>query len=181
MTIAAAPPVAGRQGHYAGAASRLVAFAVDVAASWGIYTGATAVISVATQLIIGNSFTLGHHQTAAAIVLGVWEFLYFSYQWALSGKTIGMAILGIRVVRRDGSSLSARRAMLRTISFPLGFLTLGLGFLGILVGRERRAIYDQIADTVVVYAWDARAARLRWLARQSPAAPQHEPAVGPPN
>ena len=28
----------GRQGHYAGAVSRLAAFAADVGASWGVYT-----------------------------------------------------------------------------------------------------------------------------------------------
>jgi hypothetical protein len=33
------------------------------------------------------------------------------------------------------------------------------------VNRERRALQDLIADTAVVYAWDARAARLRILAR----------------
>jgi hypothetical protein len=36
------------------------------------------------------------------------------------------------------------------------------------VNREHRALQDLIADTAVVYAWDARAARLRILAR-SPA------------
>jgi hypothetical protein len=55
----------------------------------------------------------------------------------------------------------------RSLTFPLGFLTLGLGFLGILVQREHRAVYDLIAGTAVVYAWDARAARLRFLARQA--------------
>jgi hypothetical protein len=35
------------------------------------------------------------------------------------------------------------------------------------VQREHRAVYDLIAGTAVVYAWDARAARLRFLARQS--------------
>ena len=29
---------------------------------------------------------------------------------------------------------------------------------------ERRAWHDLLAGTAVVYAWDARAARLRWLA-----------------
>jgi hypothetical protein len=55
----------------------------------------------------------------------------------------------------------------RSLTFPLGFLTLGLGFLGILVQREHRALYDLIAGTAVVYAWDARAARLRYLAREA--------------
>ena len=56
---------------------------------------------------------------------------------------------------------------MRSLTFPLGFLTLGLGFLGILVQREHRALYDLIAGTAVVYAWDAQAARLRFLARQA--------------
>ena len=36
----------------------------------------------------------------------------------------------------------------------------------ILVQREHRALHDFIAGTVVIYAWDARAARLRFLARE---------------
>jgi hypothetical protein len=55
----------------------------------------------------------------------------------------------------------------RSLTFPLGFLTFGLGFLSILVQREHRAVYDLIAGTAVVYAWDARAAKLRFLARQA--------------
>jgi hypothetical protein len=46
------------------------------------------------------------------------------------------------------------------------FLTLGIGFLGIVYQRERRALNDFIAGTAVVYDWDARAARLRWIARK---------------
>ena len=48
----------------------------------------------------------------------------------------------------------------------LTLLTLGIGFLGIVFQRERRALDDFIAGTAVVYDWDARAARLRWMARQ---------------
>ena len=49
----------------------------------------------------------------------------------------------------------------------LSFLLFCAGFLGILVQREHRALHDLIAGTAVVYAWDARAARLRFLARQA--------------
>ena len=51
--------------------------------------------------------------------------------------------------------------------FPLSFLFFGLGFLGILVQREHRALHDLIAGTAVIYSWDARAARLRFLAREA--------------
>jgi uncharacterized RDD family membrane protein YckC len=57
------------------------------------------------------------------------------------------------------------------VVFPLSFLLCGLGFLGILVQREHRALHDLIAGTAVVDAWDARAARLRFLARQPELAP----------
>ena len=38
VPVPAAELTVGRQGHYAGAVSRLVAFAADVGASWGVYT-----------------------------------------------------------------------------------------------------------------------------------------------
>ena len=75
-----------------------------------------------------------------------------------------MSLLGLRIVRADGSPLDRRHALIRLLTYPLGFLTLGAGFLGIVFGRTRQAIYDRIADTAVVYDWDAEAAKLRELA-----------------
>jgi len=163
--------VEGRQGQYAGAVSRLLAFAVDVGASWLLFTLGLAVLSVATQLVTGRRFSLSAWQLVDLGVLVVWEFVYFSYQWSLAGKTIGMALFGIQVVEADGSPVRSRSAFLRTLFFPISIVTFGLGFIGILVGRDRRALHDRLAHTAVVYAWDARAARLRWLARQDSAPP----------
>ena len=77
----------------------------------------------------------------------------------------GMAVFGVRVVRPDGTFVSGRQAVVRTLALPLSFLLLGLGFLGIVLGDKRRALHDVIAGTAVVYSWDARAARLRFLSR----------------
>ena len=171
--------ISGRQGHYAGAASRLVAFLIDVGLIWGLFAGAVALISAAGQLVVGRSYHVDQHRVLSACLLAGWVLIYFAYQWALSGRTLGMAIFGVRVVRRDGSALNGRRALLRTVTFPLGFLTLGIGFLGVLTNPERQALYDRIADTTVVYAWDARAARLRWLARTDLPKPSPGPTSAP--
>ncbi|HEX3947210.1 MAG TPA: RDD family protein, partial [Acidimicrobiales bacterium] len=152
-----------RQGHYAGAVSRLVAFAVDLAAVWAIYTLGAGAVSLASQLITGHPLTLSRHQTVGLVILLCWGFVYFAYQWSLNGKTIGMALFGLQVVRVDGSPLSAQQAMLRTLLLPFSFALAGIGVLMILVQRERRALHDLLARTAVVYSWDARAARLRWL------------------
>jgi len=162
-------PIEGRQGHYAGAVTRLVAFAADAGASWGLFTLGAAALAFSVQLVSGGHFSLTHHQLLSLIVLVIWEFVYFAYQWTLGGKTIGMAVLGIRVVRADGAPIGWRQAVVRTLALPLSFLLLGLGFLGILTNRDRHALHDRIAGTAVVYSWDARAARLRWLAKQESA------------
>ncbi len=173
MTSPGPPPelTEGRQGHYAGAVSRLVAFAADVGASWGLFTLGAAALGFAVQLVTGTSFSLGNHQLVSLIAVVIWEFVYFAYQWSLSGKTIGMALLGIRVVRTDGTPIGPRQAVIRTLTLPLSFLILGLGFLGILTNRDRHALHDRLAGTAVIYSWDARAARLRWLAKQDTATP----------
>jgi hypothetical protein len=67
------------------------------------------------------------------------------------------------VTGADAAPGRGRRAIGRT----LAFLILGLGFLGILLGDRRGALHDVIAGTVVVYMWDAQAARLRYLSRRS--------------
>ena len=166
VPIPAAEMTVGRQGHYAGAVSRLVAFAADVGASWGVYTLGVLLLNAAVKLVTGHSYTLTNHQILAFIVLSGWEFIYFAYQWAVSGKTLGMALLGLQVVTSDGRPISGRQAVRRTIGLGLTLLTLGIGFLGVVFQRERHALNDFIAGTAVVYDWDARAARLRWMARQ---------------
>ena len=161
-----AEPVEGRQGHYAGAVTRLVAFATDVGASWGLFTVGAAALAFSIQLVTGRKFSLTNYQVVSIIAVVIWEFIYFAYQWSLAGKTIGMALLGIQVVKTDGSSIGPRQAVIRTMTLPLSFLVFGLGFIGILFNRDRHALHDRLAGTVVVYSWDARAARLRWLAKQ---------------
>src|SRR5580692_10124487 len=105
--LSAAEPIEGRQGHYAGAVSRLVAFAADVGASWGLFTLGAAALAFSIQLVSGTKISLTNHQVISVVAAVIWEFIYFAYQWYLSGKTIGMALLGIRVVKTDGSPVGA--------------------------------------------------------------------------
>ena len=166
---AAPSPIAGRQGHYAGAVTRLVAFAADIGASSGAFTVSLAGITFAIQLVTGHKVDLTTGSISGLVVavsFALWLFVYFAYQWTLSGKTVGMALLGIRVVGTEGDPVRARQAVIRTLALPLSFLLFGLGFIGILLNRDRHALHDRFAHTVVVYSWDARAARLRWLAKQ---------------
>jgi len=154
------------QGQYAGSASRFASYLIDLVASTVIYWVALQLVSFVVQIVTGSPISLHRNNIAVLIIYIAWQFIYFGFQWAGDGSTWGEALLGVQVVRADGTRLHAWQGWVRSLTFPLGFLTLGLGFLGILVQREHRALYDLIAGTAVVYAWDARAARLRYLARQ---------------
>jgi uncharacterized RDD family membrane protein YckC len=160
-----------RVGQYAGFVSRLVAFALDIFVSLGLFALAVALVSSIIGLLAGHSYNVNRHGVIVEVLFGIWAFIYFAFQWGSNGQTLGMALFGIRVVTKDGKEISRWQALERTAALPLSILLLGLGFLISLVQRERRALHDLIAGTCVVYSWDARAARLRWLARQPTSEP----------
>lgn len=163
-----------QQGHYAGAVSRLVAFCCDQAIATICFSIATASLTYLIVVITPDNYQLQIPPPLLSGIYVFWLFVYYAYPWSTSGKTAGMAILGLRVVQRDGSQTTLRCGTLRTLMFPLGFITFGLGFIGIITNREHQALYDRIAKTSVVYDWDARGARLRFLARSAaPSSPNY--------
>ncbi len=166
--IEAAVVKRGLWGHYAGFVSRFVAYVADLGASTLVFMLTLAAASYAASLVTGHQIQWNKSTPGVAAAFVAWEFLYFGYSWAANGKTFGMALLGVRVVRADGDRAEPWRGALRSLVFPLSFLLFGLGFAGILFGRRRRALHDVIAGTAVVYTWDARAAQLGFLSRDSP-------------
>jgi uncharacterized RDD family membrane protein YckC len=153
------------RGQPAGFASRFIAFIFDCVISIGVFMLVLSAASFAASVLTGSSIHWSRANTWVVVAFFVWEFLYYAYFWTASGKTPGMVLLGVQVVGQDGSSVGTRRGLIRTLAFPLSFIILGLGFVGILLRGDRRALHDLIADTAVVYCWDAREARLRSLAR----------------
>ena len=169
------PPERGVSGQYAGAVSRLVAYVIDtflITVSFGfLVAAATYLIQLVSDVTVDDEgwWLLGAY--------AIWWFLYMWVGLALAGRTVGMLLTGIKVVARDGHPLSPRRAFIRVLTFPLSFLLFGLGFIGIVIGRERRALHDVLAGSAVVYDWGDRPAELpaplaRWIA-------EHQPATGP--
>lgn len=158
------PP--SRRGFYAGPVSRLLAVAADVAALWGIFLAVTWAIAMAITLATGNTLTIHRGRWYLIVALFTWGFVYFAYQWALGGQTLGMALAGIRVTNLEGGPITRRQAVLRTLVLPVGVAFLGLGLAGLFLGRQRRGLHDLVAGTTVVIDWDAAVGRLPWLRRE---------------
>jgi uncharacterized RDD family membrane protein YckC len=149
------------QGRCAGSVSRFLAFLVDQFIIGVFFAVGTMLVQSAVQVIFQTSLDLEDSGLAVVIAFAVWSFVYTAGSLAATGRTIGKAILGLIAVRSNGGLLDGRHAALRTLMFPLSFLLLGIGFLIGLIRRDRRELHDLIADTAVVYAWDADTARRR--------------------
>lgn len=68
-----------------------------------------------------------------------------------SGQTIGMRILGIRIVRSDGKPFTWKNAALRhLIGYPLSMAPFFLGFLWMLWDPKQQGWHDKLARTMVV-------------------------------
>ena len=173
------------RGHYAGFVTRTLAFLLDLLLVVASLTTAMLI----TQLLL-NFFGLSDlaralfepadaTQTSPWVALARWLLVivgsnlafvtYVIFSWLLVDKTIGQALLGLRVVRVDGSTLTIGPAIRRVLGMYIAILPLFLGFLWVLIDDRRQGWHDKIADTVVVYDWEARLGRrLReWLARQT--------------
>jgi len=153
----------GRQGEYAGAISRLLAIAFDVFAAWALFLLGLGAIQATINIFLTHPPTVFHHGLVSIFVATVWYFIYFSAQWSLGGRTLGMALLGVRVLSAEGTPIDQRQSAIRTVVLPFSIVIFLLGLIGIVLRADRRGWHDQAASTCVVYDWDARAAKMHWL------------------
>jgi uncharacterized RDD family membrane protein YckC len=88
------------------------------------------------------------------IILCVLFFSIFYYIgfWTNDGQTMGNMIVGLKVIRMDGSRLSVGRALLRYIGYLISASLFSLGFLWAAFDPNRQGWHDKLAGTLVVYA-----------------------------
>jgi uncharacterized RDD family membrane protein YckC len=144
----------------AGFISRFAAWFVDQL----IIIVAFAVMGMALQIIL--AFSGGDlpaiSASSAARMLGTASFstvvsaLYMGIFWYLfDGSTLGQLLFGLRVVKADGShNLSFWQVVVRVIGFYISMAVFFLGFLWILIDRDRRGWHDRLARTKVIYTFD---------------------------
>ncbi len=76
--------------------------------------------------------------------------VYYGYFLSTQGATPGKKLLGLAVIRPDGSNVSFVRGMCRSWATSLSGIICGIGYLMALFDDEKRALHDHICDTRVV-------------------------------
>jgi len=75
---------------------------------------------------------------------------YFTICIGAWGRTAGKALLGVKVVRLDGSAPGYGRSFARYLAYYISWFTLGLGFLMIALNAQKRGLHDLVCDTRVI-------------------------------
>lgn len=105
-------------------------------------------LATAGEAIDGRSHPLLEWVYRAVLVGAVIGF--FGLFWTRGGQTLGMASWRIRVQRDDGALLTWYDTVVRLGAALLSWLPAGLGFLWILVDRDKRAWHDRLSHTRVL-------------------------------
>jgi uncharacterized RDD family membrane protein YckC len=108
---------------------------------------------VALSLIFGVS-AAGGGRGGAGVTIGVLLLLGYAV-WALllfsRGTTPGKKAFGMRVVREDGRPAPFLVMLVREwIGKPISSLVFSLGFVWILIDRDRQGWHDKLVNTYVV-------------------------------
>ena len=154
------PTLAGSVPHPAGFFSRFEAFVVDLVilsifqlvGSAFIQTiikffRLTGLITRVQTWLENSTFDL----VAGTTIFSLFVIFYFVFFWTLVGFTPGKAILGLKVVRKDGERVSFFRALLRFFAYWISAIPLFLGFFWVLWDSKRQGWHDKIAGTQVMY------------------------------
>jgi uncharacterized RDD family membrane protein YckC len=150
-------------GRYAGFVSRGAAYLIDRAIIYGLSTGVLIVINFFLDLLgldqwLASQFEAGMTGSVVAIlfsIVGIIFLVSISYNigfWLLSGQSPGKRVLGVRVLRADGTRLKFGNAVRRQIGYWISAIFY-LGYLWILVDNRRQGWHDKLAGTIVTYSW----------------------------
>ena len=84
------------------------------------------------------------------IYLSICSYLYFAWQWAHGGQTLGMKAWRIRLMTMDNRVIGWRQASLRVLLAVISCLTFGAGFLWIFFDRDALAFHDRFSGTKLI-------------------------------
>ncbi|TAK50899.1 MAG: RDD family protein [Betaproteobacteria bacterium] len=117
----------------------LLLFAVGFAATWLFYFAS------------GGRGAEGSARTLLQVFVVAVFAAYFLWCWLRGGQTLAMKAWRIRLVARDGGSLTPAIALARfVLALLLIIAAAGLGLLWALFDRERQFLHDRLAGTRLV-------------------------------
>ena len=159
------------QGHYCGFLSKAGAIFLDTLFVTLSFASLMIFLQLCRILFVGGSGADARERISsdkhwAVFLYCIYWVLYFFLSVAATGSTIGMSIVGLKVVDANtGDEVSVTKAALRTLLLPLSITVMPLlGVIGF-YRKDGRMLHDLVAQTGIVFEWEAQMAKMRSLAK----------------
>jgi len=79
------------------------------------------------------------------------NMVYSGYFLSTRGATPGKMVIGLQVIRSDGSGITFGRGAGRQAAHMVSGMLLGIGYMIAGFDDQKRALHDHICDTRVIY------------------------------
>lgn len=110
----------------------------------------TVAVVALVALIFSENYLASSDMSWGDLLAFLLDSAYFTVAVAAWRTTIAKRLLGLYVVRADGSRVGVGRALARSLATYLSAILLGFGFLMVAFRRDKRGLHDLICDTRVV-------------------------------
>ena len=141
------------QGQRAGIVTRTAANVVDFGVVVGVLLAGYAVWSAGRFLVNPAGFRFPRPPSLAVLIAGgVILLVYLTVSWAMTGRTYGGHLLGLRVVNFRDEPIRWAGSFVRAgfcIVFPVGLFWA-------VVSPTGRSVQDTVLRTSVIYDWTTR-------------------------
>ena len=146
-----APTASVTPSSYGGFVTRALAFIVDIVLVAVTFAVGAALVNALGDILGGHLRPAWLADTLVGTGFALVFVVYFVGFWTTAGQTPGMRLLGLRVLSYAYAPLGLGRSLVRLLVLVLSIIPCFAGFLPALVDRRRRAFYDFVARTLVVY------------------------------
>jgi uncharacterized RDD family membrane protein YckC len=102
-------------------------------------------------LLLGEA-TVGIKRYSLQLFLWVSAGVYFIWCWQKSGQTLAMQTWQLKLLNQDGELLILPAAIARYVLASLSLMIFGLGYLWVIVDRERLFLHDRLLKNKIIFA-----------------------------
>ncbi|MDD5461467.1 MAG: RDD family protein [Methylococcales bacterium] len=113
-----------------------------------------ALLFIATALLLpftSGEAVISKYALIYRIYLIVISFLFYGWFWTHGGQTLGLRAWKIKVLTLDRKPINWTQALVRFTTAIVSLGLCGLGFLWILIDKNKRSWHDHLSKTAVFF------------------------------
>ena len=101
-------------------------------------------------LLLGDA-TIGVKRYLLQLFLWLTAGVYFVWCWQKTGQTLAMQTWQLKLLNQDGEPLTLMAAIARYVFASLSLIAFGLGYMWVIVDKDRLFLHDRVLKNKVIF------------------------------